>query len=397
MINAVSQVLQQYQAYWQVVPFSFRNYPWRNESLNARLSQLSLDDIDAIGQCKERQRQVFGEFFPERFKLTSGFDDAINKTVPTYPFWLTNGIGGRKLTQIQAFINHIPQTGVPAVAVEWCAGKGHLGRLYSFATDAQVLSLEWQQQLCDAGEELARDHSVAQQFIPTDVMEAKAANHLNESQHVMALHACGDLHVELLIKGTQKQVPHLHVVPCCYHLISTPEYQPLSKAGQQLNLKLSRHDLKLSVEGQVTSGSRVARLRRTEVTWRLAYDSLRADITGDIEYRALRSVGKHWFTGCFSEFAKWAADQHQIQLPVDVSWEEYLQRGQQRQLLAARIDAVRHVFRRPLEKWLIYDRIEYLKEQGYHTQVREFVDYQITPRNILIQASRGCVSNTDTV
>jgi hypothetical protein len=389
--------LRQYQSYWQLVPFTYRELPWQHDQLQTRLLQLSNQDIDLIGQNDELQQQVFGEFFPQRFALPNFFDELEVNQAPQLPFWLTNGIGGRKLEQVLAFIRHLPELKVALKTIEWCAGKGHLGRLYSYLNQAEVTSIEWQQQLCVEGMNLATQHELAQRFVQADVLSGNTKQLLDKEHQVLALHACGELHLQLLKDAVAKGVKYLHIAPCCYHLIKTPKYQPLSTVGQSLDLNLSKHDLKLSVQGQVTAGQRVSRLRNTEITWRLAYDSLRADITGQQKYQPLKSVAKHWFTGSFSEFCRWAAAQHQLQLPRQLNESYYLEAGEQRQLLAARIDAVRHVFRRPLEMWLLYDRLEFLNEHGYQTQLRQFCDYQITPRNALIQASLACDTGTNTV
>ncbi len=67
----------------------------------------------------------------------------------------------------------------------------------------------------------------------------------------------------------------LDIVPCCYHLIATEQYQALSSQAQQSHLgPLSRDELKLAVQAQVTAGERITRLRQTEVLWRLAYQEL---------------------------------------------------------------------------------------------------------------------------
>ena len=52
------------------------------------------------------------------------------------------------------------------------------------------------------------------------------------------------------------------------------------------------------------------------------------------------------------------------------------------------MELVRHLFRRPLELWLVLDRALFLQEQGYRVELREFCPRHLTPRNILIHAER---------
>ena len=52
------------------------------------------------------------------------------------------------------------------------------------------------------------------------------------------------------------------------------------------------------------------------------------------------------------------------------------------------MELVRHLFRRPLEVWLLLDRALFLEEQGYQAEVGTFCPKPMTPRNLLIRAVR---------
>ena len=67
-------------------------------------------------------------------------------------------------------------------------------------------------------------------------------------------------------------------------------------------------------------------------------------------------------------------------------FESYYQKGKARKKITEKIELVRHLFRRPIEIWLILDRALYLQIHGYHVYVNQFCDKQVTPRYILIQA-----------
>jgi len=47
---------------------------------------------------------------------------------------------------------------------------------------------------------------------------------------------------------------------------------------------------------------------------------------------------------------------------------------------------VQHLFRRPLELWLVLDVAMYLQEQGYQVSLSELCAPELTPRNLLLQA-----------
>lgn len=382
-----TDTLAQYRPFWQVLPFACTVLPWQGTAVQQLLENLTEPELLALEQDSAGQQQLFEAVFPALFQLPQ-LEPLLHQVappLPPLPFWLETGIGGRKLQQIDALCQH--WSGRPLPVLEWCAGKGHLGRILAHRFALPVLSVEWQQNLCQQGSELAGKFKLQQHFVCADVLQQRVGV-LQPQQQVVALHACGQLHISLLQQLVAAGCQQLQLVPCCYHLISADCYQPLSVIGQQSDLCLSKDDLKLVVQGQVTAGERIERLRHTEILWRLAYDELRIALTGQAQYQSLPSVAKHWFSGNFTDFAAWAAQQHQLTLPTAFNAEGYLARAQQRLLQVKKIELVRHLFRRPLELWLALDKVLFLQQYGYDVSLTEFCDYQLTPRNLLLQASK---------
>ena len=56
-----------------------------------------------------------------------------------------------------------------------------------------------------------------------------------------------------------------------------------------------------------------------------------------------------------------------------------------------RHELVRHLFRRPLELWVVLDYSMFLEEQGYDVRLGTFCERQLTPRNLLIDAEKRSV------
>jgi len=389
--------------YWQFVAFSaVCDSPEHTDPLLAlapselrlALEQLSDDDVEYLDANIDALNAFFAPWFNDVMALPPITSNAqlSPAMLEEPPFWLSNGIGGRKLAQIRAFLGQIPV--VSGTAIEWCAGKGHLGRLLAFTRAQPVVSVEWQAQLCHAGQALADNLQLAQRFVHANVITdtQRLAPELTEASQALALHACGDLHHSLMTQAAAAHCQQIYIAPCCYHLTKEVPYQGLFSAAklqfQQQQLTLSAHDLKLAVQAQVTAGQRVAKLRQIEVHWRLAYQCLRESLTGDTYYKPLNSVNKKWFAGAFADFAQWAAQQHQLELPAQCDWPRYLAEGQQRMQRVARLELLRHVFRRPLECLLVLDRAAWLEELGYNVTIVEFCDYQQTPRNFLLKAQR---------
>ncbi|CUA84885.1 methyltransferase [Pseudidiomarina woesei] len=397
------ETLAKFREYWQFVAFSaVCDSPENTDPLLAfaasdlrhALEHLSDDEVEHLDTNTDALNAFFAPWFNDVIALPTitSNNQLSSFSQEELPFWLSNGIGGRKLAQIRAFLGQIPV--VSGTAIEWCAGKGHLGRLLAFTRAQPVVSVEWQAPLCHAGQALAENLQLHQRFVHANVMTdaQRLAPEFTEASQAFALHACGDLHHALIAQAAAAHCEQIYIAPCCYHLTKQVPYQGLSNAAQQQlqqqHLSFSAHDLKLAVQAQVTAGERIAKLRKTEVHWRLAYQCWRESLTSDSYYKPLSSVNKKWFAGGFADFAQWAAQQHQLELPAQCDWPRYLAEGHQRMQRVARLELLRHVFRRPLECLLVLDRAAWLEELGYNVTVAEFCDYQQTPRNFLLKAQR---------
>lgn len=382
----LDQLLTANQALWRLQPLQLTEIPWADPSLLDLLHRLSLNDCEQIDQSPVRQHQTFGKLWPELFVRDIASPAMFQPQGLNPPFWLATDIGGRKWQQILLFAEATGQSTLPVL--EWCAGKGHLGRLFAHQFQRQVCSVEWQQALCGQGTAIAEKLALTQHFVCIDVLQNPVDDLFSKQQQVLALHACGDLHRRLLEQAVAAQSQQVDIVPCCYHVQQAADYQPLSKAAQQSALRLSKTELKLAVQGQMTGGERVRRLRQTEMLWRRAYQLWRAEFTGDYRYQPLASVAKHWFSGEFRAFADWAASQHQLQLPAGNDGAKYLEQAAPLLLTQRRIELVQHLFRRPLELWLVLDRALFLAEQGYQVQLQQLCETSLTPRNLLISATK---------
>ncbi|WP_372613308.1 hypothetical protein [Halomonas sp.] len=101
---------------------------------------------------------------------------------------------------------------------------------------------------------------------------------------------------------------------------------------------------------------------------------------------ASRAYGR--LPGSFEGFCRWAAEHKGLELPDDIDWPALEQLGWHRQAQVSRLDLVRQLFRRPLEIWLMLDRVLYLEEAGFDVELGTFCERRLTPRNLLLRARR---------
>lgn len=384
---------------WQNRSFECKQLPWAETfpALAKTVWQLADIELDEIDACQSRLSELL---LPSLRKdlLAKGNDWDLNLLLPSSLTTATAieplldfddmahfsaHIKGRKWQQIAAFSAKIPESNLPVL--EWCAGKGHLGRLIAKLNQRSVTSLEWQQNLCDAGQQFADKWQLPQHFICADAFDAQQQQ-LKKEQLAVALHACGDLHVTLLKHAKQAGTKQLVISPCCYHLIKAKSYQPLSNAAKESELLLSRADLQLPLQQSTIASEKHKQYRLQEIAWRLAFDSLQREMRHVDEYLPVPAIKLSQLNGSFEAFCRWAATSKQVVLNEPIDWAHYQALGYERQRLTRRIDIVAHLFRAVLEKWLLLDRVCYLEESGYRVELSEFCANSVSPRNALISA-----------
>lgn len=426
----LDKLLELSRALWQVRAFEAKALPWAAQFPRLATTLWALDDavldsldaeqsalVDALSPALKQDLAALGLDWDLSLLLSSfaelslgsdidsdigfdiGSDDIETATSPridlTELAHFSAHIKGRKWEQITAFVQHLPDAGLPVL--EWCAGKGHLGRLIAKARGVDVLSLEWQAMLCEEGQAFADKWQLSQRFICADAfaIEGNACensthqtNPFRAQQQAVALHACGDLHVRLLQLAAAAGTQALAISPCCYHLIQANQYQGLSTLAKHSALRLSRHDLQLPLQQSVIANPKQQALRHQEIAWRLGFDALQRSCRGIDAYLPLPAIKQSQLSGEFAEFCHWAAAQKAVTLDADCDFDAWLEIGKQRQRLTRRIDLAAHLFRRALELWLILDRCCFLQESGYRVTLREFCANSVTPRNALILAQK---------
>lgn len=383
---ALDTLLFSTRQYWQCTAFDYDAIPW------PELSSLlwALDD-QQVSELDSDQNALYAYFA----KAIKGLDElqslcelpTTQQTRDEFPFWISNGIKGRKFEQLQDFVAAISLQKSQYPVLEWCAGKGHLGRMLAFNGAPSIHSIELQAHLCEQGQHSANQQQLPMQFSQANVLTDDVTEYFKEQQHAVALHACGRLHQTFMQQASDAKTQQISFSPCCYHLFTDNDYQAMSEPAKQSQLALTHRDLKLALQETVTAPSRVDKVRKTEVEWRLGFDALRKSITAEQHYVSVPSVNKAIFSDSFKSFCLWAAEKKSLSLPEDIDYHDFLAIGKQRKRVTERVELVRHVFRRAIEVWLVLDRALYLQQQGYQVTVSTFCEKQLTPRNILIQAN----------
>lgn len=381
----LQSLLTAHAALWRPSPFHLGRPPWCADrpALAAALEALDDATVEHFGDDAEACSAWLATQLPELADLAAAcrVADLPTRELPACDARFDDGIPGRKRMQIEAFARHIPAA--TTAVLEWCAGKGHLGRRMALADRVPVSSLEIDPALCADAVRLASRQGVDQHVVCADVLDESARSHVR-GRAVLALHACGELHRSLVRRADRDGAQAYRIAPCCYHLGTDGVYRPLSRDAR---LELDASALRLAVTETVTA-PRHDRLRLArDQAWKLAFIALRNALEGEAQ-RPFRPVPASWLTESFETFCRRLAAREQVVLPADVAWPHWETLGWQRRAAVRRFELVRHAFRRPLELWLVLDIALGLEERGFAVEIGRFCARALTPRNLLVLAER---------
>ena len=383
---ALDAFLIEHQGLWRPRPFTHLHLPWEHQhpELAQWLRQRSLADAEA-SHNHPYDLPAPAPFPQLAFQAAqlSAVDKLPAHTLEPARHRLNVDVPGRKWQQIEAFGAALKFAATPKHWLDWCAGKGHLGRRL-LQPGQQLTCLEYDPALIASGQALSDHHGLAVTHRLQDVMADVAIS----AEHTpVALHACGDLHVRLLHVASATGCKQLALAPCCYNRIGAERYQALSTAGRASQLQLSVDDLGLPLSETVTAGNRVRQQRDTSMARRLGFDQLQRQLRGCDEYLPTPSLPASWLGKPFADYCRELARLKDLSTG-EQDWAALEAHGWLRLAEVRNLELVRGLFRRPLELWLVLDRALFLKDQGYKVEIGTFCEPTLTPRNLMVLAER---------
>lgn len=389
--TALDAFLIEHQALWKPRPFTHLSLAWEASypELALWLRGRSLEEAE-----NAHNQPVDLVDAPEPFSSLAALSAELSAvgelpghTLDAAGHRLNVDVPGRKWQQIEAFASRLSFASQPTHWLDWCSGKGHLGRRL-LGAGQQLTCVEYDPQLVASGEALSQRHHLHALHVEQDVLAADASAVLSADHTPVALHACGDLHVRLMQLASAVGCQRMAIAPCCYNRISRSEYQALSCAGAASFLQLSLEDLALPMSETVTAGARVRRQRDTSMARRLAFDLLQRQVRGVDEYLPTPSLPSAWLDKPFADYCRDMADLKELSTVGTPDWAALEAAGWQRLAEVRNLELLRGLFRRPLELWLNLDRALFLAEQGYAVRLGTFCESALTPRNFLLLAER---------
>ncbi len=392
--EALHGALRTHRGLWAPRPFAQRRLDWQDDfpQVSSWLLRQSSEVLDALEAepCTVREAPAALMRWAQQVQQLCQIP-SLKAPVPQAllaPKYRVR-VSGRKWAQVQAFVGaaqaHLPVEDRPVV--DWCSGKGHLGRAFHITTGCPVHHLEVSEALCQSGAAVHQHLGLSGlQFHAVDVLQAGRA-HLGPGRVAVALHACGHLW-RTLLSDAREHGAQAVVAPCCYHRLGgAGHYTPLSEAGRAQGLALTQPQLRIATAQESIASPQVRQRRRRHEAYRLGLDLLLREASGQDVYVPQGTFPKPMMDLSFRDFCEQAATRMQRDLPNRWHALSAQRAGQARAHEVLALSVVRGLFRRPLELWLVLDAAVAELEAGRRVLWGRFCDAQRTPRNLMLVSS----------
>ena len=373
--------------FWRRSPFHDHTPAWAYDrpELTCALLALPQDTVSTLSSDTAALHHWLTPWMPTLAPLERLCRVDARPDVATGPERFFAHVPGSKRAQVEAFAEAATENVGNHPWLEWCAGKGHLGRWLVHRSGGDALSLEIDSALCVGGRTLAHRTGTNQRFECVDVLRSGVQDTLT-GRHAVALHACGDLHLRLIALVSPERVPALDIAPCCYDRTEHPYYIGLNPEARlqpdRLALRLAVTDMRANSRGERS------RWHKT-LAWKLAYKRAREDYIGVNAAEPLESTPRAWARLSFPQWCQAMAARDDFTFRPGTDWEQLEQMGKALRHRFGRLNLPRLAFRRGLEMWLVLDMALYLARQGYRASISAFCSDALTPRNLLVSARRG--------
>lgn len=388
---AITELLQSTGVFWQASAFYCHALAWQRDhpALSEAILALGTAEFESLAQTPEALQQFLVAHIPQLGELAELTRLRAVHVPATLNERLATDVPGRKWQQIRAFVGAVDLAGATAPAnravLDWCSGKAYLGRALAHHWGCSLHAVDNQAALCAAGSAQAARWAPVRYSCKNVLQEP----HLFEdSDYVIALHACGDLHRSLLRQWRQSVSPALALVPCCYQHWLTDRYPPLSQAAQAHNLLLTKNQVHLAVQEMVTASAASRNQVHLLGQWRMAFDLIRQTLEGSDSAITTPSLPYSWVARGPEAVIRYLAERRGLVIPEGFSLAPHLEAAQRRYQQYLRLQLVNQGFRRALELWLVLDLALFLEEGRLTVDLVTFCPRSVTPRNIMVLARR---------
>ena len=383
LVRSGSLLLREFRSFWSIHPFAQDVFLWEEEYplISDFLRSWTEDEVEQYEQVPHLHPRSpsflidLGKRCQDYIELPELYDSSF-----LLPKKQSKFIKEKKWKQLVPFLSTIPFN--KEGYIDWCCGKGHLGRLLYDLHQCPVLGIEKENALVQWGLSHS-NHDLYCCDVLTDPLPDRKGT-------MVALHSCGELLTSSIQEIFRLGLTQCVLVPCCYHKIRSQTHKPISRLGLLENLQLSKNELRIPSTFEHHPSQKAKERRRRDMLFRVVIDLILRDLEQQESYSSFPPVPDGWKDLSLSEYVEHVFVREGFSLPRGVDLSAYEQRGKNKLRMIRGLSSLRSMFIRPLEVWINADRALCLQEHGYDVELGLCMPFVVSPRNICIRASKPC-------
>jgi hypothetical protein len=376
-------------------------YPQEWIDLLDGLTQAELYDIDCKKIIPQIENTSFAFFMQEAMNL-SALPVIPESPLPKMEDWAYNGMKKKKRHEIERIVPRLKKMR-PSFhyVVDIGGGVGHLSRVLSLYHSIPSVSLDRDRYFQSIGEERLKKfrhpkEAAEIRFVNvtfgTGEEEAIIREVFRPESFSLGLHTCGGLANHLIKNTVTNKTAGLLSFGCCYHRLDTTTEFPLSQFYQEENLpRPNLYALSLATRSHAQRDFEVYLTKERVKQYRYALHLFLVKFWNNKYFTDVGECPIKTYWGPFAGYIR--AKLSELKLEHSFTDEDfnsfYNDQNLQRELRVMWLcNLIRWQLGRPLEVYLLLDRVLYLEENGYDVQIETYFEESLSPRNIGILATR---------
>lgn len=365
------------------------------------LTQAELFDIDCKKIIPKIANSSFAVFMQEAMNL-SALPIIPESPLPKMEDWAYNGMKKKKRHEIERIVPRLKKMRPYFnYVVDIGGGVGHLSRVLSLYHSIPSVSLDRDHYFQSIGEERLKKfrhpkEAAEIRFVNVTFGTGEEDGIIREvfkpESFSLGLHTCGGLANHLIKNTVTNKTAGLLSFGCCYHRLDTSTEFPLSQFYREEDLpRPNLYALSLATRSHAQRDFEVYLTKERVKQYRYALHLFLMNFFNNKYFTDVGECPIKTYWGPFADYIR--AKLSELNLEHSFTDEDfssfYNDKNLQRELRVMWLcNLIRWQLGRPLEVYLLLDRVLYLEENGYDVQIETYFEESLSPRNIGILATR---------
>lgn len=409
LITNIVSFLTPYQQIWsnevlQSYPQSLDFYPQLWITQLDQLSKSDLWKIDAKNDTSMLEESELKEFFRliREFNAQVPFYKKRQDNAPLYcdrDFFKVKRKKRHEIEEITPIVDQLMRERNYSEVIDIGGGQGHLPRIISSFHGLKSTTIDCNATFQKTGErKLSKYPSYRQgkgiHYIHHYFGECREhdAKLITPKSLTIGLHTCGPLAIRHLEAFHLSEGESLVNFGCCYLRLDPKTDTNLSEFCQKNGIFINKFALNLATRSHAEMSRDEFELKYRVKQYRNMFHLLLGHKLNHWDFISVGDSPPRHYWGSFFNYVEEKFKFLKMQNPLneneveDFFQQEEFQKTARKMFLA---DIIRWRLGRPLEIYILLDRVQWLKERGYHVELFQIFNEEISPRNMAIIATRA--------